>query len=75
MNRTLPIGDARGVRKDNYCKSTSQERPRQTDSRLSLGDDGQLAGVIDPGDVPLGDPAVDLAIAFTFLPPDARTVR
>jgi aminoglycoside phosphotransferase (APT) family kinase protein len=40
---------------------------------LLVDDDGQLAGVIDWGDVHLGDPAVDLAIAYTFLPPEART--
>lgn len=33
---------------------------------------GHLAGVIDWGDVHLGDPAVDLSIAFSFLPPEAR---
>jgi aminoglycoside phosphotransferase (APT) family kinase protein len=33
---------------------------------------GGLAGVIDWGDVHLGDPAVDLAIAHTFLPPTAH---
>jgi aminoglycoside phosphotransferase (APT) family kinase protein len=31
-----------------------------------------LTGVLDWGDVHLGDPAVDLCIAFTFLPPEAR---
>jgi len=33
---------------------------------------GALAGVIDWGDMHAGDPALDLAIAFTFLPADAR---
>ena len=32
----------------------------------------QLAGVIDWGDVHLGDPAVDLMIVSTFLPPTGR---
>jgi aminoglycoside phosphotransferase (APT) family kinase protein len=32
----------------------------------------RLAGVIDWGDVHLGDPALDLSIAFSFLPPAAR---
>lgn len=32
----------------------------------------RLCGVIDWGDVHLGDPALDLSIAFTFLPPAAR---
>lgn len=31
-----------------------------------------LCGVIDWGDVHLGDPALDLSIAFSFLPPEAR---
>ncbi|MFL5354114.1 phosphotransferase [Archangium sp.] len=31
-----------------------------------------VTGVLDWGDVHLGDPAVDLCIAFTFLPPEAR---
>jgi len=31
-----------------------------------------LTGVLDWGDVHLGDPAIDLTIAFTFLPPEAR---
>lgn len=33
---------------------------------------GELAGVIDWGDVCLGDPAVDLSIAYTFLPEEAH---
>ncbi len=41
-------------------------------SRHVLLEDGQLAGVIDWGDVCLADPAVDLAVAFAFLPPAAR---
>ena len=32
----------------------------------------RLAGVIDWGDVHVGDPALDLSIAFSFLPPAAR---
>lgn len=39
---------------------------------LLISDGHQLAGVIDWGDVHVGDPAVDLAIAYTFLTPDAR---
>jgi aminoglycoside phosphotransferase (APT) family kinase protein len=39
---------------------------------LLVGDDARLTGVIDWGDVHLGDRAVDLAIAHTFLPPPAR---
>jgi aminoglycoside phosphotransferase (APT) family kinase protein len=32
----------------------------------------RLCGVIDWGDVAVGDPALDLSIAFSFLPPKAR---
>lgn len=32
----------------------------------------RLCGVIDFGDLHYGDPAVDLSIAWTFLPPEAR---
>ena len=39
---------------------------------LLIHADGRLAGVIDWGDVHLGDPAVDLAIAHTFLPLEAH---
>lgn len=31
-----------------------------------------LCGVIDWGDVHVGDPALDLSLAFSFLPPEAR---
>ncbi len=41
-------------------------------SRHLLLDDDQLAGVIDWGDVCLAEPAVDLALVFSFLPPSAR---
>jgi aminoglycoside phosphotransferase (APT) family kinase protein len=41
--------------------------------RHLLVDDGlRLCGVIDWGDVHVGDPAVDLAIAYSFLPAAAR---
>ena len=33
---------------------------------------GQLSGVIDWGDVHIGDPAMDLAIAFQYFPASAR---
>ncbi len=39
---------------------------------LLIGADHALAGVIDWGDIHRGDPAVDLAVAHTFLPPAAR---
>jgi aminoglycoside phosphotransferase (APT) family kinase protein len=39
---------------------------------LLVDDDGRPSGVIDWGDIHLGDPAVDLAIAHSFLPPTAH---
>jgi len=39
---------------------------------LLVDEAGALAGVIDWGDVHLGDPAVDLALAHVFLPPDVH---
>jgi aminoglycoside phosphotransferase (APT) family kinase protein len=41
-------------------------------ARHLLIDDGRLSGVIDWGDIHLGDPANDLAIAHSFLPPTAH---
>jgi len=38
---------------------------------LLLDGDRHLCGVIDWGDAHLGDPAIDLSIALTFLPPNA----
>lgn len=39
---------------------------------LLVDDQGDLAGVLDWEDVCLGDRAMDLSVAFTVLPPDAR---
>lgn len=39
---------------------------------ILLDEHHRLAGVIDWGDVHLGDPAIDLAIAHSFLPPDSH---
>ncbi len=39
---------------------------------LLVDKDNHLAGVIDWGDLHLGDPAIDLAIAYAFLPDAAR---
>jgi aminoglycoside phosphotransferase (APT) family kinase protein len=39
---------------------------------LLVDDERRLCGVIDWGDVHLGGPAIDLMIAFSFLPPSAR---
>jgi aminoglycoside phosphotransferase (APT) family kinase protein len=39
---------------------------------LLVNEDRKLAGVIDWGDVHLGDPAADLMIAHSFLPPTAH---
>jgi aminoglycoside phosphotransferase (APT) family kinase protein len=40
--------------------------------RQFLIHDGTVSGVIDWGDMHAGDPALDLSIGFTFLPPQAR---
>jgi aminoglycoside phosphotransferase (APT) family kinase protein len=39
---------------------------------LLVDDDRRLCGVIDWGDMHIGDPAIDLAIAHSFLPPAAH---
>jgi len=39
---------------------------------LLVDDEGRLSGVIDWGDLHQGDPAVDLSVAWSFLPPPAR---
>lgn len=39
---------------------------------LLVDDEHRLTGVIDWGDVHVGDPALDLGIVFGFLPPGAR---
>lgn len=41
---------------------------------LVVGADGQLAAVIDFGDVTAGDPATDLAVAWMLFTPDDRWV-
>jgi aminoglycoside phosphotransferase (APT) family kinase protein len=41
---------------------------------LIIDDDGRAAGIIDWGDVHLGNPAADLMVAWTLLAPDARQV-
>jgi aminoglycoside phosphotransferase (APT) family kinase protein len=39
---------------------------------LIVDDRGRVAGVIDWGDVHLGEPATDLMVAWAMLPPSAR---
>ncbi|QRK10847.1 phosphotransferase [Archangium violaceum] len=39
---------------------------------LLVDEHHRVTGVLDWGDMHLGDPAIDLTIAFTFLPPEAR---
>lgn len=41
---------------------------------LLVDENNQLCGVIDWGDVHLGSPAIDLAIAHSFLPPSAHDI-
>lgn len=39
---------------------------------LIVNDTGELSGIIDWGDIHVGDPAIDLSVAFTFVPPQHR---
>jgi aminoglycoside phosphotransferase (APT) family kinase protein len=39
---------------------------------LLVDDEASLCGVIDWGDLHIGHPAIDLAVAYGFLPPAAR---
>jgi aminoglycoside phosphotransferase (APT) family kinase protein len=41
---------------------------------LLVNDEGILFGVIDWGDAHIGHPAVDLAIVYSFLPPEGRAL-
>ena len=43
-------------------------------AHVLLDDDGSLAGLIDWGDVHFGDPALDLTLAHSTLPPEAHEV-
>lgn len=42
--------------------------------QLLVDGEGRLSGVIDWGDLHVGNPAVDFAVAHSFLPPEAHTV-
>jgi aminoglycoside phosphotransferase len=55
------------VRDDVLCHGDLYDRHLVVDP-----DDGSLRGVIDWGDVHLGDPGVDLALAHRFLPTAAH---
>lgn len=55
-----PSGEPRLVHGDLYVR------------HLLVGEDRRLCGVIDWGDLHLGDPAVDLLVAHAFLPPGAH---
>ncbi|WP_191566606.1 phosphotransferase [Metabacillus idriensis] len=39
---------------------------------ILIDKDGALSGIIDWGDTHIGDPAVDLSIVYSLLPPEAR---
>lgn len=41
---------------------------------LMINDNRELAGVIDWGDVHIGNPALDLGIIYSFLPPEGRKI-
>ncbi|MGO4109717.1 phosphotransferase [Paenibacillus sp. YAF4_2] len=40
---------------------------------MLVDDNGRVSGIIDWGDINIGHPACDLNVAFSFLPPDARS--
>jgi aminoglycoside phosphotransferase (APT) family kinase protein len=73
------IAETASLRK--VLDETAGARPARAESlvhgdlylrHLLVDDHDQLSGIIDWGDVHCGDRALDLSIAFTFLPPDAR---
>jgi aminoglycoside phosphotransferase (APT) family kinase protein len=77
--RSLGAGDGA---LDDICAEADEEHAPAPPAALVHGDlyarhllvgaGGELAGVIDWGDVHLGHRALDLSIAFSFLPPRAR---
>ncbi len=58
--RTIALGERRCVHCDLYAR------------HVVVGADLRAVGIIDWGDMHLGDPAIDLAIAHSMLPPDAH---
>ncbi len=81
----LPALQANGIEPDRLCElldrlaaAAPQAGPLcwvQGDfyaRHLLIDDARNVCGVIDWGDVHLGDPAIDLSIAFSFLPAEAR---
>lgn len=75
------VTDARPLREliDDTLPEPGSQRPRvlvhgDFDARHLLADSsGVLLGVIDWGDLHFGDPALDLAIAHTLVPPQLRS--
>jgi aminoglycoside phosphotransferase (APT) family kinase protein len=59
-DRSRHFGPVRWVHGDLYAR------------HLILDDRRRLIGIIDWGDVHLGDPALDLSVAWSYLPPAAR---
>ncbi len=60
-----------------YCKPASHPCIVHGDfyvRHLLVDEKHYLAGVIDWGDMHLGDPAIDLSIAYSFLPADAHAL-
>jgi aminoglycoside phosphotransferase (APT) family kinase protein len=81
--RALPRLDALGASPEAAAARTALAHPPPPGTarcvihgdlyaRHLLIEDGALVGVIDWGDVCVGDPALDLSLAYTFLPPGAR---
>lgn len=66
----LPILDEMDLSRP--AKSTTLVHGDLYARHLLVDGDGLVCGVIDWGDVHIGDPAVDLSIAHGFLPPEAH---
>jgi aminoglycoside phosphotransferase (APT) family kinase protein len=66
----LPILDEMDLSRP--AKSTSLVHGDLYARHLLVDGDALVCGVIDWGDVHIGDPAVDLSIAHSFLPPEAH---
>lgn len=64
LNRIAP----RGPRRQRLCIAHGDLYAKHV-----FVEDGRVQGVIDWGDVHLGDPAIDLSVAFELFPPHARS--
>ncbi len=67
MQRAAEVNESRPHRQDALVHGDLYSR------HLLYGEDRNLTGVIDWGDLHHGDPAIDLRVVYCFLPPEART--